>query len=72
MKSLKKIIQDKTTNHIVVAILVGFGAANFILSISQWWNAGPVDYWHGQIIRNIIGFIVILLLAEIIAGRAKN
>ncbi len=71
MKALKKILADKSTNHTVVAILIGFGTANFVMNMAQWWNAGPVNYWKGQVIRTVIGFVLIIILAEIIAGRSK-
>lgn len=71
MRALKKILADKSTNHTVVAILIGFGTANFIMNMVQWWNAGPVNYWKGQVVRTVISFLVILLVAEFVAGRAR-
>ncbi len=71
MKALKKILADKSTNHTVVAIIIGFGTANFVMSMVQWWNSGPVDYWKGQIIRSLIAFVLLLIIAEVIAGQSK-
>ena len=71
MKAIKKIIQDKSTNHTLVAILIGFGTATFVMSVVQWWNSGPVSYWQGQLVRSVIAYIIILFIAEVIAGRAK-
>lgn len=72
MKALKKIVEDKSTNHTLVAILIGFGTATFVMNVAQWWNEGPNDYWQGQLLRSAIAYIVILVLAEMIAGRAKS
>ena len=71
MKALKKIVQDKSTNHTVVAILIGFGTATFVFNVVQWWSQGPNEYWQGQILRAGIAYAVVLIIAEIIAGRAK-
>ncbi len=72
MKALKKIVQDKSTNHTIVAILIGFGTANFVMIAAQSWGQGPNDYWQGQVVRSAIALVIVLLLAEFIAGRAKK
>ncbi len=71
MKALKKILEDKSTNHTVVAILIGFGTATFVFNIVQWWSSGPVDYWQGQVLRAAIAYVIVLIIAELVAGRAK-
>lgn len=71
MRALKKILADKSTNHTVVAIILGFGTANFVMNIVQSWGSGPIDYWKGQIVRSVIAFLLLLVIAEVVAGQSK-
>lgn len=71
MKGLQKALRDKSTNSLVVAVLLGFGTVMFIQNVASAWNQGPSSYWHGQLWRDAIGYVVVLVIAELVSWMAK-
>ena len=71
MKGLQKALKDKSTNNLVVAVLLGFGTVLFIQNVASAWSQGPDSYWHGQLWRDLIGYVVVLAVAEAVSWMAK-
>lgn len=71
MRGLQRVLRDKSSNNLIVAVLVGFGTWNFISGVADWWNQGPNSYWHGQVIRQLVAFAITLVVAEIVSWMAK-
>ncbi len=71
MKGLQKVLKDKTNNNLVVSLLLGFGTVLFIQSVATAWNQGPSSYWHGQLWRDLFGYLAVLVVAELVSWMAK-
>jgi uncharacterized membrane protein len=66
MEEFKKILRDKNTNNLIVAFILAFSTVTFVQSIVSLWD-GPGDYWLGQLTRQAISWIILVVVALYIA-----
>lgn len=76
MSSLKPklhgILRDKSTNNIIVGILVAFSLANLVSFASESFGVPGWAAWWSVTWRQIAGFGISLVLAELISRLAKD
>jgi uncharacterized membrane protein len=67
---LKRILRDRNTNNIIVGFMLAFATVTFVQSVVTLWD-GPGDYWLGQLTRQVISFIIVVVIVLYIARLAR-
>jgi uncharacterized membrane protein len=70
VEELKRILRDKNTNNLIVAFILAFSTVTFVQSVISLWDS-PGDYWLGQLTRQAISWIILVIIALYIARFAR-
>lgn len=69
---LLRVLRDKRTNDIIVGLLIAFSLANFIMFAAESVGVPGWSSWWSITWRQLLGFGVSLVLAELISRIARD
>jgi uncharacterized membrane protein len=70
VEELKRVLRNKDTNNLIVAFIVAFSTVTFVQSLVTLWDS-PSDFWLGQLTRQAISWVILVLIALYIARFAR-
>jgi uncharacterized membrane protein len=70
MQEIKRILRDRATNNLVVGFVLAFATVTFVQNIVNLWDSGS-GYWLGQFTREVIAYIILLVIAAYVARMAR-
>lgn len=70
MEELKRILRDRAANNIIVGFILAFATVTFVQDVVNLWDS-PGDYWLGQLTRQVIAYIILLIIAMYIARQSR-
>jgi hypothetical protein len=69
--SLVRVFRDRSTNNIIVGILIAFSLSNFVMFAAESLGVPGWASWWSVTWRQLAGFVISLILAEIISRFAR-
>lgn len=70
MEELKRILRDRNTNNLVVGFMLAFATVTFVQNVVDLWDSTS-DYWVGALTREVIAYVILLVLSVYVARMAK-
>jgi uncharacterized membrane protein len=70
VENLKRVLRDRGTNNLIVAFILAFATVTFVQNIVNLWDSVN-SYWLGQLTREVIAYIILLVIAVYIARLAR-